>query len=525
MHDVVRSFAKYMARQESLVLVQAASVGDTGLIRRLCVEQTIPVEEWGTFLEKQKSLRTLMIMSGTMIRIGDFVGSLSCLRVLHIKSAESGSLVHFLCQLKHLRYLHLEDTDISMLPDDIHKMKFLQQISLIDCSELNHLPSNIVKLEQLRFLNISGSNVTVVPKGFGQLKTLRRLYGFPAYMEIGNGGWCSLQEIGPLTQLRDLILSGLGNVSASSSWAQNDTISIKEHSLRYLELRCGSSGAGIPGDETERQQQQQRAVEVFQDFVCPPSCIEDLRIRGYFGCRLPNWMMAQAMEVESFQSLRYLMLNDLPCCTQLPDGLCLLPILELLRIEDAPAINRIGAEFLASSAAFPKLTNLILIGLCEWEEWEWGKDVAMAAMPDLEKLTVKNCKLSCLPPGLASSQRHALRTLNIYGLSRLTYVENFPSVVKLDVFGCHELKRISGFSRLQKIRIVRCPNLELLEGVPALDSLHLEDTDMETLPKYLPDVNPRYLWLRCSKELCESLSPDSPEHDKIEHIRNHQIYY
>ncbi|CAD6255492.1 unnamed protein product [Miscanthus lutarioriparius] len=76
----------------------------------------------------------------------------------------------------------------------------------------------------------------------------------------------------------------------------------------------------------------------------------------------------------------------------------------------------------------------------------------------------------------------------------LTHVENIPSVVELDVFDCPELKKITALdSRLQKIRIVRCTKLEVLEGVPALDSLVLEDSTMDTLPEYLQAVNPRYL--------------------------------
>jgi hypothetical protein len=96
----------------------------------------------------------------------------------------------------------------------------------------------------------------------------------------------------------------------------------------------------------------------------------------------------------------------------------------------------------ATSALFPKLGWLDLDGLSEWEEWEWNdcderSDVETAiAMPCLETLRIINCKLSCLPPGLASSTRHTLRELYLYELTNLTHVENFPSVVKLDVFDC-----------------------------------------------------------------------------------------
>jgi len=225
-----------------------------------------------------------------------------------------------------------------------------------------------------------------------------------------------------------------------------------------------------------------------------------------------------------------------------------LPSLKVLHIQGAPAIKSVGYEFQASSSlavvggdgttatseAFPNLAHLILEGLSEWEEWDWEEQATVdvtagtmaMAMPALEVLAIRNCKLRCLPRGLANSKRHALRQLYLYELTNLTSVDNFPSVVDLDVLDCPELKRISGLSRLHKIRIVRCPNLEVLEGVPALDSLRLNDATMETLPAYLPCVNPRYLSLSCNKKLSESLlSPGSSEWNKISHIGKRDISY
>ena len=64
------------------------------------------------------------------------------------------------------------------------------------------------------------------------------------------------------------------------------------------------------------------------------------------------------------------------------------------------------------------------------------------AMPALRVLQIDNCKLRYLPPGLSSSKRLGLRQLNLYELSNLTSVENFPSVVEVDVFDCPKLTRI-----------------------------------------------------------------------------------
>ncbi|CAO2149533.1 unnamed protein product [Urochloa humidicola] len=283
-------------------------------------------------------------------------------------------------------------------------------------------------------------------------------------------------------------------------------------------------------DDIEKQQQQRAAEEVIKK-LCPPPCIQDVRINGYFGCVLPNWMMIAATVV--FKSLRNLVLNDLPCCTELPDGLCRLPCLVALDIENAPAIKSIGFEFQASSSlAFPNLTRLFLDDLCEWEEWRWEEHAVDAtvrttgAFPILKKLCVRNCKLSILPPGLANSTREALRELQLHELSNLTSVENFPSVVELEVFNCPKLERINGLCRLQQIGIFRCPNIVVLKGLPSLDSMELKDGTMETLPGYLRTVNPRYLKLRCCKTLYESIiSGSSTECDKISHITKHAIDY
>jgi hypothetical protein len=118
--------------------------------------------------------------------------------------------------------------------------------------------------------------------------------------------------------------------------------------------------------------------------LCPPTCLENPFVQGgYIGRQLPSWMHAPAST--DFKSLRYLTLNNLPCCTQLPDSLCCLPSLEALVINDAPAIKHIGPQFQApssltsgasaasASAPFPKLRRLDLNGLCEWEKWEWNE--------------------------------------------------------------------------------------------------------------------------------------------------------
>ena len=156
----------------------------------------------------------------------------------------------------------------------------------------------------------------------------------------GDGCWCSLEEIGPMFQLRKLILHGLENVPVGSS-AGMSIISRNEH-LDYLELNWSSSGSMGLREEINKPQQQ-RAVEEVTEKPSPPSSIRHLNIEGYFGSRLPNWMMVPA--TCGFKSLRILRMDKLCCCTQLPNGLCQLPSLESLAISDAPSIKSVGPEF------------------------------------------------------------------------------------------------------------------------------------------------------------------------------------
>ncbi|CAL4991885.1 unnamed protein product [Urochloa decumbens] len=558
MHDVVCSFAQYMAREELLVVQdeQAPGSSSNSLLRRLSIRSTNSVPEWDS-LEIQKSIRTLIINNNRIFMgLSDSLCSLSSLRVLLIRGNEDRDrlidslysrdadwdrLIDSLCQCKHLRYLHLENTGVSRLPKEIHKIKFLQHIVLRRSSNLKSLPRSIIELVHLRTLDLDNLNAKniLIPKGFSGLTNLRSLFGFPVHMDMDKDeAWCSLEEIGPLSQLRYLTVYGLDDVSRSSL-AEKATIRSKKH-LIYLELNWSNSEIIGPWDGEIKKQRQQQAAEEVIEKLCPPPCIQDVRIEGYFGCVLPNWMMVEA--TTAFKSLRYLGLQDLTCCTKLRDGLCRLPCLEGLDIINAPAIKSIGFEFQASSSfevggcvtatpAFPSLTTLLLDGLCECEEWHWEEhalDVTAGTMgmPALKKLGIRNCKLRVLPPGLANSRREALRELNLYELRNLTSVENFPSVVELDVFYCPKLKRINGLSRLQKIRISRCPNVVVLEGVPSLDSMELKDGTMETLPGYLRDVSPRYLELKCCKKLYEAImSGSSSERDKISHITKRTIDY
>ncbi|KAL6653253.1 hypothetical protein ACP70R_008831 [Stipagrostis hirtigluma subsp. patula] len=535
MHDVVRWFAQYVARDEALV-VHSRETGITSKLNsqnfiRLSLEimegsETIELE-WSS-LHAQKSLRTLISVGHINIKESDSLVAFSSVRTLHISSADCHALVGSLYQLNHLRYLCLENTNVSGLPENIGKLKFLQHINLCGCKSLVKLPNSIAELRQLRSLNIACTSINNIPRGLGGLTNLRKLYGFPAHMD---GDWCSLEELGPLSQLTRLEISGLERLS-SSSFAIMARLD-KKARLSFIGLFCtsrlGDGGRLVREEASVFGEEQQRVEEVY-DELCPPPSLQNLDIRGYFGQRLPRWMRTA---VAPFGSLTILTMEDLPCCTELPDGLCQLPCLEHLQIVNAPAIKHVGSEFLQPNshrhsrsqvaAVFPRLLKLILIGMVEWEEWEWEEKVK--AMPVLEELKLGSCKLRRVPPGLPFHAR-ALKELHVSTVKHLSSLENFASVVLLEVRRSPDLRRISNMPKLQKLTIVMCPMVKVLEGVPALQRLELEDYSMETLPRYLQDVNLRHLLLNCMVPLLTSIAAgkSSPEWGKISHIKQVKAY-
>ncbi|PUZ43863.1 hypothetical protein GQ55_8G041100 [Panicum hallii var. hallii] len=337
---------------------------------------------------------------------------------------------------------------------------------------------------------------------------------------------------GPLSQLTRLRISGLENVS-SSSFATKERIGEKVR-LSYLFLECtsriGHDGQLVKDEEGIPEEQQRQIEEIFNE-LHPPSSLENLVIRWYFGQRLPSWMMSTA--IVPLGSLRVLMMDDLVSCSELPNGLCQLPCLELLQIVCAPAIKRIGPEFLQPNhhshhhsqvgVPFPRLSKLKFNDLVDWEEWEWEEQVK--AMPILEELILKKCKLRHVPPGLAFHST-ALKILGIYDVKHLRSLENFTSVVHLDVFRNTDLERISNLPKLQKLIIIECPKMKVLEGMPALHKLDLEDYDMQTLPRYLQDIKPGHLLLDCSLWLLTSIAAGKhgPEWDKFSHAQQVKAY-
>ncbi|KAF7099223.1 hypothetical protein CFC21_100885 [Triticum aestivum] len=524
MHDVVRSFAQYMTKDEALV----AQDGDNDILAKLGSQKFLRLSietnrsqpgelDWKS-LQAQQSVRTLISTIQIKMKHGDSLVTFSSLRALHIESADMALLVESLHQLKHLRYLTLVSADIFVLPGNICKMKLLQFFDLCGCTKLVNLPDGIVKLGQLRLLSLPGASM--LPRWFSGLRNMRKLSMFRAHMD---GDWCSLDELGPLSQLMFLDLIQLENVSAAS-FAANARPSEKMHLIRLL-LHCTSKlgDDGLVKEKDGVSEEEQQRIEKVLDKLCPPPCVEYLTISGYFGRQLPSWMMSTSMV--PLNNLKTIFFDDLACCRQLPNGLCQLPSLQFLQVSRAPCIKHVGTAFVQAAVAssFPRLNVLNLGGMVEWEEWGWEEQVQ--SMCRLEKLVLGTCRLRHIPPGLASNAS-SLKILVLEHVKQLSYIESFSSVVELIVDGCPDLERITNLPNLQKLTIENCPKLKVLEHIASLERLLLEDYNMEKLPEYMRDIKLQNLQLFCRLWLlCAVAAGQSgTEWDKFSHVEHVKAY-
>ncbi|GAV89111.1 hypothetical protein CFOL_v3_32531, partial [Cephalotus follicularis] len=173
---------------------------------------------------------------------------------------------------------------------------------------------------------------------------------------------------------------------------------------------------------------QERNDEQVMEAIQPPPSLEKLQIYWYRGTSLfpNNWITM------SLTNLKTVLIGW--CLCEVLPTLRTLPSLETLMIKALPKVKRVGTEFwgietddidvneeeraLSSSSgiAFPKLKELIFIGMEEWEEWDYGimrerREERFQLMPCLRRLRLWNCrKLKQLPD-------HLLRTASLEDMS------------------------------------------------------------------------------------------------------------
>ncbi|XP_038982091.1 putative disease resistance RPP13-like protein 1 isoform X2 [Phoenix dactylifera] len=481
MHDLLRCLARCLARGESSVVKKVHEVGSSNgqmKLRRVYVGDRETTKIFDV-LVKQDSLRTL-IWRGTRLsetQMDVVFNKISRLRVLDIKIQR---LPDSLGNLIYLRYLNISRTDISMIPESIGNLRNLRYLIVESCLSLSRFPNSIVNLHNLTMLDLDYTRVVGMPAGLGRLQNLQLLRGF-MLQSNRTEGCCTMEELRSLSCLTDLSINKLERISSIS---EVKAAEIKNKSkLRSLGLSCA-----LHREPTEEEMR--RIEEVFEE-LHPPPCLEELRIRGYFGREFPRWMAETSSSTSIlFPNLRQLELHYCYYYERLPP--CgLLPHLEHLDIRGAASVIDVGLEFLVGSRAgvdsskyaFPKLERLEFLHMWHWQEWHWDKGTR--AMPCLKHLHLCQCpKLKSLPEGLVLHAT-SLTKLDISAAGSLTTIENLLSLKELYIGHSRNLEKVSDLPALTTLEVEYCPKLRVVENLQSLKRMTLVDEEMKSLPSYL----------------------------------------
>ncbi|XP_038980110.1 putative disease resistance protein RGA3 [Phoenix dactylifera] len=563
-HDLLRSLAQHIAGDECFVgdarafehKIMSSSSSSIKLRRLSIVDEKL--EAIPDFIMEQTSLRTLSFFRTPLIHDlpKDLFKKLRNLRVLNLCEAAITNLPTFLGDLVHLRRLDLRATPIREIPESIGNLRNLQFLILTNCKFLHSLPAGVVWLINLRGLDVRGAPLDGLPVGIRRLKQLRTFGGFVGNGSEGcrsgvgeddmeqehkghqHGRFCTLEELKSLSQLQYLTIENLERVSDGAE-AKAAALQAKPH-LIYLDLFCkrysSSSDVQQPRASDYDEEDIKRIREVFEE-LCPPPCMERLKIHGYFGREFPSWMMTPSSS--SLCNLRRLDLQDFALCQQLP-LLGMLPQLDYLRIEGASAVTRIGPEFLllaggsagargqngrktdsCFSSYFPKLEKLRFINMTNWEEWWWRLDEednqTISLLPSLKILKIIECpKLRSLPESLLY-HASALKMLHIEGAHSLREIQNLSSLSELCLTHNSSLERVSNFPGLKHLNVYDCEELKVVEGVNAVEHIQLDDREAEeSLPEWLVGAGeeqqrfPSLQKLTLKNKICRRGLPDWP---------------
>ncbi|KAL8238593.1 hypothetical protein R6Q59_015160 [Mikania micrantha] len=121
------------------------------------------VNKWYTFNLSNKILVDLLI-------------ELPLLRVLSLSKFGISEVPESIGTLRHLRYLNLSRNKIKYLPENISNLYNLQTLILSGCQNLAMLPNSFSKLQNLRHLDIRETPcLDQMPLGIGELKSLQTL--------------------------------------------------------------------------------------------------------------------------------------------------------------------------------------------------------------------------------------------------------------------------------------------------------------------------------------------------------------
>ncbi|XP_050141348.1 putative disease resistance protein RGA3 isoform X7 [Malus sylvestris] len=455
MHDIVHDFLQFLTKNECLIIEgegatnEIAALGDR--VRHLTLA-LVPKGPLSPAISSFncKNLRTLTTFNCEITTISsEFLLKLKCLRTLNLSGEwvygnDFEELPEEIGQLIHLKHIDLSDNgNLKKLPDAICELYNLCTLRLFGCRSLAELPDNMRKLISLKHLYIEGCiSLKYSPKGIGRLTSLQTLDKFVACCG-------DKEEALQFEDLRTLNLQGSLVVQVSG-----DVKDVNEVEKAQLWDQKKLFHLGIDCRDMHYRQTKS-SVEIL-NVLRPHKDLEALDIVGHTGTAWPIWMA-------SLNHLRIVTIVGWEECEFLPP-LGKLPSLEILTIARMQRVRKVGGEFLgiedqtsfkSSPSLFPKLKELRLRRMDNWEEWEgvegWKKEESeITIMPCLSYLEIYFCPdLKTLPDFLC---KVPLQNLIVNRCSRI--LEK-----RCEQGSGEEWPKISHISNIHFLSEVRTPNL------------------------------------------------------------------
>ncbi|KAL7139563.1 hypothetical protein ABFS83_09G061100 [Erythranthe nasuta] len=332
---------------------------------------------------------------------------------------------------------------------NLYNLKFVCYNNL-----LKELPETLCNLCELETLNVNGlvnlkhiynsgtESLVQYPQGLGELTGLVTLSRFV----FGEKCW---SELGLLKNLNRL--SGCLELRTYSDYIVEDEVA-EEKILEHIEVAEEKILEHIREAELGKKKHIQElriyfsGHEILVDALEPHPNLQILYITLSYVHRLPKWITSPHNQLKSITLSECTHLSSLP-------SLGKLPLLENFEIKFETVCDSrlefVGREFLgitttittwdllfencsssSNTIAFPKLKKLQFRNCRRWREWEditaeEEHSAAVALMPCLTELIIRNCwELAKLPHRLLR-KASTLESLHIYGSTQLErfYVE------------------------------------------------------------------------------------------------------
>ncbi|KAH0646755.1 hypothetical protein KY290_034392 [Solanum tuberosum] len=400
------------------------------------------------------------------------------LRVLNLSNLRLEHLPSSIGDLVHLRYLNMSGNGrIRSLPKQLCKLQNLQTLDLHGCWKLCCLPKETSKLGSLRNLLLHGCNeLNSMPPRIGSLTCLKTLGCFA----VGRKKSSQIGELRNLNLYGSILITHLERVKNDMD-AKEANLSAKEN-LHSLSMRW--SWKGPHSYESEE-------VEVLEALK-PHSNLTCLKIYGFRGIRLPDWMNHSVLK--NVVSIVILGCENCSCLPPFGE----LPCLQSLELCNGSAKVEYVDSGIPTRRRFPSLRKLIIYnfdnlkGLLKKEgeeqfpvleemEIHWCPMFVIPTLSSVKKLVVRGEKADAI--GFSSiSNLRALTSLHISYNEEDTSLpeEMFTSLANLKYLNISEFKNLkelptslASLNALKHLDIIECDALESLpeEGVKGLTSL------------------------------------------------------